>query len=47
MTKLSHQSQDHLERALQTDDPSEKDFYVRQVIQAEGVDHLPIEPAEE
>ncbi|MEY7851584.1 hypothetical protein AB7C87_20560 [Natrarchaeobius sp. A-rgal3] len=41
MTKLSDWSREHLEKALQSDDPSEKDFYVRQVIQAEGVDHLP------
>ncbi|WP_165875179.1 hypothetical protein [Natrarchaeobius chitinivorans] len=41
--KLSEQCKDHLEKALESDDPSEKDFHVRQVIQACGVDHLPEE----
>ncbi|QLG50488.1 hypothetical protein [Natrinema halophilum] len=41
MTGLSKGSKEHLEKALENDDPSEKDFHIRQVIQAYGVDDLP------
>jgi hypothetical protein len=34
---MSEQSLEHLERALQCDDPSEKDYHIRQVLQASGV----------
>lgn len=43
MTKLSDECIEHLEKALHKDDPSEKDFHVRQVLQAAGVDDLPEE----
>ncbi|ELZ22041.1 hypothetical protein [Natrinema limicola] len=43
MRKLSDNCREHLEQALQTDDPSEKDFHIRQVMQVYGVDHLPDE----
>ncbi|WP_171052374.1 hypothetical protein [Haloterrigena sp. H1] len=43
MQKLTERSQNHLEQALQTDDPSEKDFHIRQVMQMCGVDDLPDE----
>lgn len=37
MGQLSDESIRHLEQALETDDPREKDFHVRQVMQAEGM----------
>ncbi|WP_175416953.1 hypothetical protein [Natrinema pallidum] len=43
MPKLADDCMEHLEKALQSDDPSEKNFHIRQVIQAYGVDHLPDE----
>ena len=44
MRKLPDSSRKHLEQALQQDDPSEKDFHIRQVMQVCGVDQLPDEP---
>ena len=38
---LPDSSRKHLEQALQQDDPSEKDFHIRQVMQVCGVDQLP------
>ncbi|MFA9417068.1 hypothetical protein [Natrinema sp. HArc-T2] len=43
MSELTDNCREHLEQALQHDDPSEKDFHIRQVIQACGVDDLPDE----
>ena len=40
---LSNQCKEHLESALEEQDPSEKDFYIRQVLQAGGVESLPDE----
>ena len=44
MTKLSDQCKAHLESALEMQDPSEKDFHIRQVLQAGGFEDLPDEP---
>ncbi|WP_174811782.1 hypothetical protein [Salinadaptatus halalkaliphilus] len=41
--RLSDECIDHLETALQADESSEKDFHVRQVLQACGVEQLPAE----
>ncbi|ELY43460.1 hypothetical protein [Natronorubrum sulfidifaciens] len=41
--QLSDECTAHLEQALAETDPEEKDFHVRQVLQACGVDHLPEE----
>lgn len=41
MGELSAECRHHLEEALQNDDPAEKDFHIRQVLQACGVDGLP------
>jgi len=37
MTKLSDQCKEHLESALEMKEPSEKDYYIRQVLQASRV----------
>lgn len=42
--KLSGQCKEHLESALEVDEASEKDYYIRQVLQAGGVEDLPEEP---
>ena len=47
MARLSEECTVHLEEALQCDDPSEKDFHIRQVLQACGVDDLPEETVSE
>ncbi len=47
MQKLTDNCRKHLEEALQTDDPSEKNFHIRQVMQVCGVDDLPDESDEE
>lgn len=39
--RLSPECTAHLEKALAETDPAEKDFHVRQVLQASGVDQLP------
>ena len=44
MPKLSNQCKEHLESALETEEPAEKDFYIRQVLQAGGFEDLPDEP---
>jgi len=41
MSNLSEGCKDHLEKALQSDEPSKKDYHIRQVLQACGVDDLP------
>jgi len=41
MAKLSDQCKDHLESALEREDPSEKDFHIRQVLQAGGFEASP------
>ncbi len=38
MGELSEDCKRHLESALDSDDPQEKDFHIRQVIQASGMD---------
>ncbi|AGB14812.1 hypothetical protein Halru_0160 [Halovivax ruber XH-70] len=38
MGELSNQCKQHLEDALANEDPREKDFHIRQVIQAAGMD---------
>ncbi len=38
--KLSDECKEHLETALQKDDPSQKNFHIRQVLQACGVANL-------
>ena len=43
MGELSDGCRNHLEEALQNTDPSEKDFHIRQVLQACAVDDLPSE----
>jgi len=43
MAKLSAESRQHLEEALQNEDPSEKDFHIRQVLQVCGMDNIPEE----
>jgi len=43
MGELSADGRQHLEEALQNNDPSEKDFHIRQVLQVWGVDDLPKE----
>ena len=43
MTNLTDSSKSHLREALRNDDPSEKDFHIRQVLQADGVDRDPDE----
>ncbi len=43
MVNLSKQCKEHLETALEEDDPSEKDFYIRQVLQACGGEEYPDE----
>ena len=43
MPKLSEGCKEHLEKALKTDDPSQKDYHIRQVLQACGVDDFPEE----
>lgn len=45
MTKLSDQCKNHLESALEMEEPSEKDFHIRQVLQAGGFEDLPEEPS--
>ena len=40
MAKLSKRCKEHLESALETEDPSEKDYHIRQVLQACGADDL-------
>ncbi|GAA1335066.1 hypothetical protein GCM10009647_077040 [Streptomyces sanglieri] len=47
MAKLSAQCKEHLESALETKDPAEKDYHIRQVLQACGVDEVPDEVIEE
>jgi len=47
MEKLPDDCREHLDKALETDDPSEKDFHIRQVMQVCGVDHLPDESSAE
>lgn len=46
-TPLSSACKSHLEAALENDDPSEKDFHIRQVLQACGMEDCPDEPASE
>ncbi len=41
MWGLSAECRQHLEEALQNEDPSEKDFHVRQVLQAYAEDDRP------
>ena len=41
MPKLSEGCKDHLEKALQADNLSEKNYHIHQVLQACGVDDLP------
>ena len=41
MAKLSDECTEHLERALRADDPSTKDFHIRQVLQACAMDDVP------
>ncbi|MCU4974962.1 hypothetical protein OB955_19790 [Halobacteria archaeon AArc-m2/3/4] len=40
MAKLSEESKEHLEAALEEEHPSEKDFHIRQVLQACSIDDL-------
>lgn len=47
MRELSEDCKEHLQKALENDDPSEKNFHIRQVIQAWGVDHLPDETGDD
>ncbi|TYT61764.1 hypothetical protein [Natrialba swarupiae] len=35
MSRLSEEAKTHLEQALQADEPSEKDFHIRNVLQAD------------
>jgi len=44
MAKLSNQCKEHLESALEMQDPSEKDFHIRQVLQAGGFEKISDEP---
>ncbi|WP_255190921.1 hypothetical protein [Natronobeatus ordinarius] len=37
-TTLGEDCKEHLEKALEADDPSEKDFHIRHVLQVCGVD---------
>ncbi len=46
MARLRNECKEHLEIALESDDSSEKDFHIRQVLQASGVDDLPQESTE-
>lgn len=41
--QLSDDCLSHLEEALDAEDPAEKDYHIRTVIQAYGVDELPPE----
>jgi hypothetical protein len=41
MTELCDGCRDHLEAALRTDDPSEKNYHIREVLQTCGIDDLP------
>ncbi|MDG5762082.1 hypothetical protein QA600_22465 [Natronococcus sp. A-GB1] len=41
MAKLSQECKEHLEAALEEESPSEKDYYIRQVLQACGVEDIP------
>ena len=41
MPGLSEGCREHLEDALRTDDPTEKNYHIRQVLQACGVEDLP------
>ena len=43
LSQLSDECRDHLEQALATDDPTEKDFHIRNVMQAGCVDEVPQE----
>lgn len=43
MPRLTEGGREHLERALQTDETEEKNFHIRQVLQAYGVDDIPDE----
>lgn len=44
MRQLSSECKRHLEQALDADDPKEKDFHVRQVIQAAGMGDVAEDP---
>jgi len=41
MQKLSEGCEQHLKRALDIDDPQEKNYYIRQVLQISSVDDPP------
>ncbi|MFC3958569.1 hypothetical protein [Halovivax cerinus] len=41
LSQLSDECRTHLERALATDDPAEKDFHIRTVMQAGCVEDVP------
>jgi len=41
MSKLDEAHKDHLVKALQVDDPSEKNYHIRQVLQSANVTELP------
>jgi len=43
MTGLGEKSRNHLEEALQSDNPSEKDFHIRHVLQASAINDSPSE----
>lgn len=43
LSKLSDRCREHLEQALAADDPSEKDYHSRNVMQAGCVDEIPEE----
>lgn len=46
MAKLSEGCREHLEEALRTEDPSEKNYHIRQVIQVCGTKGVPDDIAE-
>ncbi|WP_290816028.1 hypothetical protein [Halovivax sp.] len=41
LSQLSEECRAHLEKALETDDPAEKNYHIRAVMQAGCVDEIP------